>query len=80
MDLLRDVRTAALRLVPTAVVLAAVVIVLFLVNRLLERTKRLAEGGRFRNQFIMIGLTFVGAWSWSLSCRSATRCGASCSA
>jgi small-conductance mechanosensitive channel len=60
MELLRDVVGRALQLVPTAVTLAAVAIVLFLAHRLLERTKRLAEGGRLRNQLIMLGLTFVG--------------------
>jgi small-conductance mechanosensitive channel len=60
MDLLRDLLGRALQLVPTAVAVAAVAIVLFSAHRLLERTKRLAEGGRFRNQLIMLGLTFVG--------------------
>jgi len=60
MDLLRDLVNGALQLVPTAVALAAMGIVLFLVHRLLERTRMAAEGGRFRNQLIMVGLTFVG--------------------
>lgn len=60
MDWLSDLVSGAMPLVPTAVAVAAAVIVLYLAQRLLERTKRLAEGGRFRNQLIMIGLTFVG--------------------
>jgi small-conductance mechanosensitive channel len=60
MDLLRDIASGALDLVPTAVAVAAVAIVLFVGHRLLERTRGPAEFGRFRNQLIMLALTFVG--------------------
>lgn len=60
MDSLRGLLDPVLQLVPTAVAVVSVAVVLFLAHRLLERTKRRAEGGRFRNQMIMLGLTFVG--------------------
>lgn len=60
MELLSKLLNTTLTLVPTAVAVAGVVVVLYVANRLLERRKRLAEGHRFRNQMIMVGLTFVG--------------------
>lgn len=60
MDLLRDIGSGALDLVPTAVAVAAVAIALFVVHRLLERTGRQERYGRFRNQLIMLGLAFFG--------------------
>jgi hypothetical protein len=60
MDLLREIASGALDLVPTAVAVAAVAIALFVVHRLLERTRGPAEFSSFRNQLIMLGLTFVG--------------------
>jgi hypothetical protein len=60
MDLLREIANGVLDIVPTAVAVAAVAIVLFVVHRLLERTRGPAEFSSFRNQLIMLGLTFVG--------------------
>jgi small-conductance mechanosensitive channel len=60
MDLLREIASSALDLVPAAVAVAAVAITLFVVHRLLERTRGPAEFSSFRNQLIMLGLTLVG--------------------
>ncbi len=60
MNWLSGVFEVASDLLPTAVVVAAVVIGLGLANRLMERSRRLSEGRRFRQQMMMVGLTLVG--------------------
>jgi small-conductance mechanosensitive channel len=60
MDLLRDIGSGVLDLVPAAAAVAALAIGLFVVHHLLERSRRREEYGRFRNQLIMLGLTFFG--------------------
>jgi small-conductance mechanosensitive channel len=47
-------------MLPSAATLAGVIIVLFLVHKFLDTRRGGAEGHRFRNQLIMLGLTAVG--------------------
>jgi hypothetical protein len=60
MDLLRDIASKALQLVPAAVAVFGVVIVLFVVRWVLERSKRPADVGRFRGELMLFALTFAG--------------------